>query len=361
MFKKHIVSLKRYQTSENRDVLNGIILDRNERADHYSQKEFNKILKEIPRYAINATPDITPLYKKLATFHKLRKENIYITQGITECMSQIIYSFMKKNDEAIIMKPTYPMYDVLCKLHNVKFKEWKFKNDLSLDINDLKKLINKKTKVIFIVNPNLPIEYEFRKKYKKIILDLCKKKNIILVYDEAYYYFGATSEIDNIKKYKNLIIMRTFSKAWGMSGIRLGYMVSSAVICDYVSKCRTLVETNSLTYQIAMWALKNKIYKNHVKNVKKGAEYLIKKLTKAKEVFHGGVCTNALLIKLPSFQATVLLKEKLSKKKIYIRNNFPNPISNYVRISLASVNKISIFFKEYSKWKKNYIKIKSQH
>ena len=96
MFKKHIVSLKRYQTSENRDVLNGIILDRNERADHYSQKEFNKILKEIPRYAINATPDITPLYKKLATFHKLRKENIYITQGITECMSQIIYSFMKK-------------------------------------------------------------------------------------------------------------------------------------------------------------------------------------------------------------------------------------------------------------------------
>ena len=214
---------------------------------------------------------------------------------------------------------------------------------------------------LFIVNPNLPIEYEFRKKYKKIILDLCKKKNIILVYDEAYYYFGATSEIDNIKKYQNLIIMRTFSKAWGMSGIRLGYMVSSAVICDYVSKCRTLVETNSLTYQIAMWALKNKIYKNHVKNVKKGAEYLIKKLTKAKEVFHGGVCTNALLIKLPSFQATVLLKEKLSKKKIYIRNNFPSPISNYVRISLASVNKISIFFKEYSKWKKNYIKIKSQH
>jgi len=361
MFKKHIVSLKRYQTSENRDVLNGIILDRNERADHYSQKQFNEILKEIPKYAINATPDITPLYEKLASFHKLKKKNIYITQGITECMSQIIYAFMKKNDEAIIMKPTYPMYEVLCKLHNVKFKEWKFKKDLSLEIDDLKKLINKKTKVIFIVNPNLPIEYEFSKQYKKKILDLCKKKKIILVYDEAYYHFGAASEIKNIKKYQNLIIMRTFSKAWGMSGVRLGYMISSSKICDYVSKCRTLVETNSLTYQLAMWALKKKIYKDHVKSVKKGAKYLIEKLTKAKEIFHGGVCTNALLIKLPNIKATTELKEKLSKKKIYIRSNFPEPISDYVRVSLASVNKISIFFKEYSKWKKNYTKIKSQH
>ena len=95
------------------------------------------------------------------------------------------------------------MYDVLCKLHNVKLREWKFKNDLSLEIDDLKKLINKKTKVIFLVNPNLPIEYEFSHKYKKTILDVCRKKNIILVYDEAYYDFGASSEVKNLKKYEN--------------------------------------------------------------------------------------------------------------------------------------------------------------
>ena len=66
MFKKHILSLKRYQTSENRDVLNGIILDRNERADHYDKKEFNSVLNKIPRFSLNATPDISLLYKKIA-------------------------------------------------------------------------------------------------------------------------------------------------------------------------------------------------------------------------------------------------------------------------------------------------------
>lgn len=348
--------MKRYQTSENRDVLNGIILDRNERADHYADNEFKNVLSRIPKFSLNATPDISLLYNKIAKLHNLKRDNIYITQGITECMSHIIFSFMKKKDELIIMKPTYPMYNVLCNLHNVKYKEWKFNKNLKLSIGDLKKLINKKTKVIFLVNPNLPIEYEISENDKKEILKICKKRKIILVYDEAYYHFGAKSEIENIKKNYNLIVMRTFSKAWGLSGIRLGYMVANKKLCDYVSKCRSLVETNSLTYQVALWAIENKIYKTNVNNIKKGSLFLRKKLKKAHDEFHGGVRTNAILIKLKDFQATENLKNYLSKKKIYIRNNFPDPISNCIRVSLASVKKLSKFFNEYSKWKKSFIK-----
>ena len=172
--------MKRYQTSENRDVLNGIILDRNERADHYADNEFKNFLSRIPKFSLNATPDISLLYNKIAKLHNLKRDNIYITQGITECMSRIIFSFMKKKDELIIMKPTYPMYNVLCNLHNVKYKEWKFNKNLKLSIGDLKKLINKKTKVIFLVNPNLPIEYEISENDKKEILKICKKRKISL-------------------------------------------------------------------------------------------------------------------------------------------------------------------------------------
>ena len=152
--------------------------------------------------------------------------------------------------------------------------------------------------------------------------------------------------------------MRTFSKAWGLSGIRLGYMVSTKKICDYVSKCRTLVETNSLTFQVALWALKNKIYKNHVSDVKKGYKYIVENFSKSNEIFFGGRVTNAILLKLPSVEATQHLKNFLSKKKIYVRANFQYPIEQYVRISLASEKKMSIFFKEYKIWKKKYIENK---
>jgi len=355
MLKKHIESLVRVQTSLNRNIEKGIILDRNERVDVFDNTTFKKIIKSISKYSLSATPDMTSLYKQIAKYHELKRNNIYITQGITECISHIIFSILNKRDETIILHPTYPMYEVLCKLHNVKYKLWNFNKEFKLDINDLKKLITEKTKILFLVNPNLPIEYEFSEAYKKEIYKICKKKNILIVYDEAYYHFGSKSEITKIKKYQNLIVMRTFSKAWGLSGIRLGYMISNSKLCNYISKCRTLVETNSMTYQVALWALKNKIFKNHVKQVKMGAKYIKNKLQSIGDVFHGGDRTNAIILRLPDAKSTESLRNFLSKKKIYIRSKFEKPIEKYVRISLCSPNKLSIFFKEYLKWKKSLV------
>ena len=155
--------------------------------------------------------------------------------------------------------------------------------------------------------------------------------------------------------------MKTFSKAWGLSGIRLGYMVADKKLSQYISKCRTLVETNSLTYQVALWALKNKIYKDHVKLVKQGSKYIRNKFRFSKDIFHGGEKTNFILLKLPNQKLTKNLVSWLAKKKVYIRANFPKPIEDYVRISLGSSKKLSIFFNEYLKWKQKYIKHKFPH
>ena len=149
--------------------------------------------------------------------------------------------------------------------------------------------------------------------------------------------------------------MRTFSKAWGLSGIRLGYMVSNEKLCNYISKCRSLVETNSFSYQVALWALKNrKILSEHITEVKKGEKFIEKKFNSSNDKFHGGKVTNAILLKLDSKNSTESLGKFLSKKKIYIRNNFMDPIANYVRISLCSPKKLSIFFQHYLNWKKNH-------
>jgi len=355
MLKKHIESLVRIQTSLNRNIEKGIILDRNERVDLFDKTTFKKIIKSISKYSLSATPNISFLYEKISKFHGLKKNNIYITQGITECISHIMFSILNKRDEAIIIHPTYPMYEVISKLHDVKYKFWKFNKKFKLDINDLKKLITKKTKILFLVNPNLPIEYELSEAQKSEIYKICKRRNILVVYDEAYYHFGSKSEVTKIKKYQNLIVMRTFSKAWGLSGIRLGYMISNSKLCNYISKCRSLVETNSMTYQIALCALKNKIFKSHVKQVKMGSKFIKNKFLSIGDVFHGGNLTNAIILRLPDVKSTESLRNFLAKKKIYIRNKFEKPIEKYVRISLCSPKKLSVFFEEYLKWKKRLV------
>ena len=352
-YKSHINNLIRLQTSLSRDIKNGTLLDRNERVDCFDNKTFKKIIGNISKFSLNATPDITNLYKQISNYHNLKVSNIYIAQGITEIISHILFSIVKKNDEVIFFDQTYPMYEVLCKLHNVKFKHWRFNKKFQLDIKELKKIITKKTKVIFLVNPNLPIEYELNKKYKEEIYKICKKRNILLVYDEAYYHFGAKSEVGKINKYKNLIVMRTFSKAWGLPGIRLGYMMSNTKLCNYISKCRSLVETNAFSFQIAQWALKNrKILNEHIRQVKSGSRYLKSKLKSIGAEFHGGNVTNAIILKLPNVGATEKLRKYMASKKIYIRTKFKAPIDNYVRISLGSPKKLSGFVREYISWKK---------
>ena len=107
MLKKHIESLVRVQTSLNRNIEKGIILDRNERVDVFDNTTFKKIIKSISKYSLSATPDMTSLYKQIAKYHELKRNNIYITQGITECISHIIFSILNKSDEAILLYPTY--------------------------------------------------------------------------------------------------------------------------------------------------------------------------------------------------------------------------------------------------------------
>jgi histidinol-phosphate aminotransferase len=352
-FKTNINSLVRVQTSENRDVINGTLLDRNERVESFNDKTYRSIIKNISRFSLNATPDIQNLYKKISKLFKVKKHNIYIGQGITELMSHIIFSLVKKNEEVVILDPTYPMYEVLCSLHGVKYKKWKFNKSLSLEINDLKKIISNKTRVIFLVNPNLPIEFEFDKKLKKEIYKMCIKKNIILAYDEAYYHFGSKTEIKNATTKKNIIVMRTFSKAWGLPSIRLGFLVTNKKLCEYISKCRSLVETNALSYQVAMWALKNKkILNNHVSQIKSGSKFIHKSLKKLNIFFKGGNVTNAVLIQLDNKKEAEEFRIHMRKKKIYIRGNFKERIENCVRISLGPVNKMKIFIKAFENWLK---------
>ena len=91
MFKPHIQKLVRLQTSDNRDIKRGILLDRNERVENCNEITYRKIVRSISRFSINATPDIQNLYKNLSKFFKISKDHIYIGQGITELMSQIIF------------------------------------------------------------------------------------------------------------------------------------------------------------------------------------------------------------------------------------------------------------------------------
>ena len=147
--------------------------------------------------------------------------------------------------------------------------------------------------------------------------------------------------------------MRTFSKAWGLPGIRLGFIIGQKKLIEYISKCRSLVETNGFSFEIAKWALKNKsIFYDHINSVKEGYKFLKNNFEKMNCSYYGGKITNAIILDLKSKKNCLSLKNFLKKYKIYIRDGFQYPIENYVRISLCSSRKLKIFLSYFEKWQR---------
>ncbi len=350
-FKAHVQKLQRYQTSLGRDLERGERLDRNEKVSNFSDEVMAGIFHQFKNFSLSASPDPTVLYEKIASVLNIQKNKIYLTCGITEGIKVLYETITNPGDNVIVLDPTYPMYMVYAKLYQLDYRQFSYDKDCLPDIQTLYKNIDARTKFIMIPNPNLPIESVFTVDEIRKIADHCRDKGIFLVIDEAYHFWGAPTVIDLIDEYDNLIVFRTFSKAYGLAGIRLGFMVSQEENIEYFSKTRSLVESNTLSMTIADYFLDHPELRDvHVKEVKEGAQYLQKELTALGLKWHGGHVTNGILIFLKSREEADQIVLHMRKQKIYIRGAFEEPCHICIRVSLGPKEIMARFVAELKAW-----------
>lgn len=335
-FKPHLVKIERKRTSVGRDMEKGLRFDRNERVTNFPKKIIKDMLNYLPDYSFSAYPDTESLYGKLSNWLRVKTEEIYITNGITEGIRIVFETLISPNDKVIITSPTYPMYKIYSEIYQANYTPVSFRDDLSLDLSSLSNSIDNNTCLVCLPNPNLPIEHVFSLKEIRMIADKCRACGSVLVVDEAYGFFGAESAVPLIKEYDNIIIFQTFSKAFGLAGIRLGYIISAQKNISYLMKTRSLVESNGISMAIGEYMLDHpEIMKKYTAEVKEGAEYVKQQLTMFGYRFHGGNYTNGMLIFLENKDATEKLLSCLKDKKIYLRGSFESPVDNCVRLTLG--------------------------
>ncbi|WP_417454758.1 pyridoxal phosphate-dependent aminotransferase [Kiloniella sp.] len=350
-FKPHIEEMRRYQTSSNRDIENGYRLDRNERVANMDHGLMTEFLSSLPDHILNVTPDIAPLYNKLAEFHNIGKEQIYVTQGITECINFLFATLCSPRENVIVLDPTYPMYSIYAEMYQVEYRKFTYNKEHDADWDTLYDQIDNKTTMVMIANPNLPIESSFTRKEIEKVLEHCSKRGIVVVIDEAYHYFGTDTVYDLTLKYDNLVVLRTFSKAWGLPAIRLGYAISHPDNINYLSKTRSLVETNAISMEAALFALNRpSIIDDHVNEAKAGCSLLKTELQKLGLEWHGGNFTNGLMIFLQNGTDSAELVKFMREKKIYIRGAFEPPYDSCVRVSLGHPEQMQPFVDTLKEW-----------
>ncbi|MFL5765604.1 MAG: histidinol-phosphate transaminase [Bacteroidia bacterium] len=225
----------------------GIFLDANENANGSPlSRNYNRYPDPMQRQA----------KEKISRLKNIPGENIFLGNGSDEAIDIVFRVFCRPGiDNVIICPPTYGMYEVSANINDVEVRKVPLRSaSFQLDPDGIYNTADANTKIIFICSPNNPTGNVMK---EDVISDLLANFPGIVVLDEAYADFSSTSFLNSLKKYPNLIILQTFSKAWGMAGLRVGMAFASKEIIDFFNRVKSPYNVNSVSQELLCEALGN--------------------------------------------------------------------------------------------------------
>jgi len=240
----------------------------------YLKGIFDGLLQNVDLRLYN--PDsIAELKEALGAYENISPNNITVSSGSEQLVDLITRIFLEKGDNAISVEPTFFMYDKRVKLNGANLVKVPLKEDLSLDIDAILEKITHTTKLLFICSPNNPTGNQFDLNELESLVDECPA---IVVIDEAYADFADYSSVSLSTTKKNVIVLKTFSKAFGLAGMRFGYAVANPDISSVLSE--TIPYTvNIVTSKYVVKLLKDtSVIKTAIKQVKAERKQLITEL-----------------------------------------------------------------------------------
>ena len=202
---------------------------------------------------LNRYPD--PLQKKLkkviSGIKNVNDQQIFLGNGSDEAIDLIIRVFCNPGTDNIIgVDPSYGMYEVCAAINDVEYRKVLLTKDFQPDVDAIISSVDANSKILFLCSPNNPTGNLFD---KNSVLGLIEKFPGIVVIDEAYIDFAVGGGFSGyLDQYNNMVVLQTFSKAWGLAGIRLGMAFASPVIIKYMNHVKYPYNVNMLTQQKAM-------------------------------------------------------------------------------------------------------------
>ena len=271
----------------------------------------------------------------LSALKNIPTNQILLGNGSDEVLDLIFRAFCEpKEDNVLLLPPTYGMYGVLANLNNVATKEVLLSNTFDIRLQETLEAIDKHTKILFLCSPNNPSGNALSpKKMEQLIASF----DGIVVVDEAYIDFSKqASWLEQLQKYPNLIITQTLSKAYGMAGIRLGVCYASKEIIEVLNRIKPPYNVNELTQQRAIERLSDTpAVQREIADILDERDRLLKALEDIVFVIKiYPTDANFILIKVDNASKRY---QELIDKGIVIRNRTSQPLcENTLRLTVGS-------------------------
>ncbi|MEX0770421.1 MAG: histidinol-phosphate transaminase [Balneolaceae bacterium] len=336
LIRPNIRDLTPYRSARD-DFDQGILMDANE----------NSLGSPIPSdLKLNRYPDPAQklLRKKIASFRQVDVENVFVGVGSDEPIDLLIRIFCEPGEDQIITTPpTYGMYGVSARINNVGIREVLLDEKFQPDVKSILNETGAKDKILFLCSPNNPTANDFK---RTEILKLITLFEGIVVVDEAYIDFSRQESMAKlIQQYSNLVVLQTFSKSFGLAGIRLGIALGNPVIIQYLMKIKAPYNVNKLTADTALKAFEHLDLINfNIDKIREEREILMDELRHAptvETVYRSDA--NFILFRIHDAYE---IYQKLAEKGIVIRYRGNEPrCENCLRVTVGMPDENDRFLK----------------
>ena len=228
-------------------------------------------LQKLTAEGLTVYPEREPVERIVAAHFGLQSNQVLLTNGVDEAIHLLCCAFLDEGDEALICTPTFFMYDVSVGMMTSKLKRVQTNDSLEFPFERFLAAITPKTKLIMVASPNNPTGATVSR--EQLLAIAAAAPQAVLMVDEAYFHFHGETTLGDVSSVPNLIVARTFSKAYGLASLRIGMLAGDARLIGYVRKVSSPYNVNGVALAVLPEALADDAYLNwYVAQVAAGRE-----------------------------------------------------------------------------------------
>jgi len=308
-----------------------IRLDLNENAWGCSPQVI-EALENLSAEDISLYPAYDSFINQVAEHYGVGPEHVIISNGADDSIRCVFDAFVEEGDEVLLPVPNYGMFDIFGRIRGARVIEILYHDDFSFPVEEVLAAISPKIKLIVIVNPANPLGTVISE--QELLHILSEAGDSLVLLDETYWHFVGKSYVSLIKKFPNLIIVQTFSKAYGLTGLRLGMLFSAAENIRQLAKVNLPFAVNNLALKAGSAALADQMFiQQVVLNVRMEMHFLQRELNQM-GIETRACSTNFLLMKVGDRADEIY--QALQQRNVLVRNLTSYPLlKGYLRISIG--------------------------
>lgn len=320
--------------------------DMNENPEGLPEDFVKEVLSEITPSFLAVYPEPDRFLNRYADYVGFHYDNVLATNGSDMAIRYILETFGEKGSEVVTVSPSFEMYRVNCSILGLCHVPVPYEEDMTITADKICGAISDKTRVVVLLNPNNPVGNVYTEAEAEQIIEKAEAVGAVVVIDEAYHYFYEQTFLKFVGSKKNVLVLRTFSKLFSIAACRLGVVISTPEIIQYLKNGRLTFDVNAVALLFGERLLEHpEIIDSLIATEQEGKSYILSELNRLG--YDCRDCRGNFIFIRTKRDAHQVSQELKNTRKILVHDYGNELLKPYLRVSVGSKKAMEFFLRAF--------------